>query len=123
MEGSAVGLTYLQVDVAGPATPEDSELVKFFVDSGVVHSVVSASVLDSLGIKHLDEQEFRLADGTRVTRPKGGAVFRYGGRVGGADVIFGEEGDSNLLGATTLASLGLVLDPLKRELRPLPMVL
>ncbi|MCH7744989.1 MAG: aspartyl protease, partial [Chloroflexi bacterium] len=37
--------------------------------------------------------------------------------------IFGEEGDSNLLGATTLESLGLILDPLKRELRPLPMVL
>jgi hypothetical protein len=50
-------------------------------------------------------------------------VFRYGERIGGADVIFGEEGDSNLLGATTLESLGLALDSLRRELRPLPMVL
>ena len=41
----------------------------------------------------------------------------------GADVIFGEDGDSNLMGATTLQALGLVLDPLRRELRPLPMVL
>lgn len=118
-----MGLTYLQVDVSGPATPENSKPVEFLVDSGAVHSVVPAAVLDSLGIKHLDAQEFRLANGTRVTRRKGVAVFRYGGRVGGADVIFGEEGDSNLLGATTLESLGLVLDPLKRELRPLPMVL
>lgn len=39
------------------------------------------------------------------------------------DVIFGEEDDSILLGALTLESLGLALDPLKRELRPLPMVL
>ena len=118
-----MGLTYLQVDVSGPATPENSKPVEFLVDSGAEHSVVPASVLDSLGIKHFDAQEFRLANGTRVTRRKGVAVFRYGGRVGGADVIFGEEGDSNLLGATTLESLGLVLDPLKRELRPLPMVL
>lgn len=44
-------------------------------------------------------------------------------RIGGADVIFGEEGDHVLLGAFTLEALGLVLDPLRRELKPLPMVL
>ena len=38
-------------------------------------------------------------------------------------MIFGEEGDSTLLGALTLESLGLALDPLKRELTPLPMIL
>jgi hypothetical protein len=43
--------------------------------------------------------------------------------VGGADVIFGEKGDSTLLGAMSLEALGLALDPLKRELRPLPMIL
>jgi hypothetical protein len=43
--------------------------------------------------------------------------------VGVADVIFGEEGDSVLLGAFTLEALGLALDPLRRELKPLPMVL
>jgi hypothetical protein len=38
-------------------------------------------------------------------------------------VIFGEEGDSPLLGSTTLKGFGLILDPFRRELRPLPMVL
>lgn len=118
-----MGLTYLEVQVAGPATPEDSESVEFLVDSGAVHSVVPASILERLGVRPLDEQVFRLADGSKVVRQKGGAVFRYGERIGVADVIFGEGGDSNLMGATTLESLGLVLDPLKRELKPLPMVL
>ena len=118
-----MGLTYLEVEVAGPATPDNTEPVEFLVDSGAVHSVVPASVLERLGIKPLDEQVFRLADGTKVVRRKGVAVFRYGDLIGGADVIFGERDDSNLIGATTLESLGLVLDPLKRELRPLPMVL
>ena len=63
------------------------------------------------------------ANGTKIIRKKGGALFRYEDRVGVADVIFGEEGDSNLLGAFTLESLGLSLDPLKRELKPLPKVL
>jgi len=33
------------------------------------------------------------------------------------------QGDASLLGAVTLEELGLVLDPLRRELRPLPMQL
>jgi hypothetical protein len=69
------------------------------------------------------EQEFRLANGEKIVRKKGGALFKYGDRIGGADVIFGEEGDSVLLGAFTLEALGLSLDPLRRELKPLPMML
>ena len=37
--------------------------------------------------------------------------------------MYGEEGDEPLLGATTLESLGLVLNPFKRELYPMRMVL
>jgi len=76
-----------------------------------------------LGVRSLSQEEFRLAKGSKVVRKKGVAVFRHEGRVGRADVIFGEEADSNLLGATTLESLGLSLDPLRRELKPLPMIL
>ena len=42
---------------------------------------------------------------------------------GAAPVVFGEPGDSNLLGVVTLEALGYVPDPLKRELRSLPMLL
>ena len=38
-----------------------------------------------------------------------------------ADVVFGEEGDSTLLGAITLEAMGLTLNPIKRELSPIPM--
>jgi hypothetical protein len=58
----------------------------------------------------LADQEFRLANATKIIRKKGGAPFRYEDRVGVADVIFGEEGDSNLPGAFTLEALGLALD-------------
>jgi hypothetical protein len=37
-------------------------------------------------------------------------------------VIFGDDG-IYLLGATALESIGLMLDPLRRELKPAPMVL
>ena len=118
-----MGLTVLEIEVGNPANPEVTEKVEFLIDSGAVYSVVPSSILKKLGINPLTEEEFRLADGSKVVRKKGIALFKYGERVGGADVIFGEEGDYNLLGTHTLEALGLVLDPLKRELKPLPMLL
>lgn len=118
-----MGLTVLELEVGNPATPKVTERLEFLVDSGAIYSVVPAKVLKRLRIKPIGREEFRLADGTKIARKKGVALFRYGDRVGGADVIFGEPGDSVLLGAFTLEALGLSLDPLKRELRPLPMVL
>ena len=118
-----MGLTVLELEVGNPANPEITEKVEFLIDSGAIYSVVPSPILESLGIKPLTEQEFRLADGTKIVRKKGIALFKYGERIGGADVIFGEEGDSLLLGTFTLEALGLVLDPLRRELKPLPMVL
>lgn len=118
-----MGLTVLELEVGNPANPEITEKVEFLIDSGAIYSVVPAPILERLGIKPLAEQEFCLADGSKIVRKKGGALFRYGERVGVADVIFGEEGDSVLLGAFTLEALGLVLDPLRRELKPLPMML
>jgi len=67
--------------------------------------------------------DFNLADGTTISREVGDACFEFQGQRGPAHVIFGEEGDEPLLGATTLESLGLVLDPFKRRLIPMRMVL
>lgn len=119
----SMGLTVLELDVANPAVPKKAERIEFLVDSGAIYSVVPADVLVKLGIRPIGKQTFRLADGTKIARQKGVALFRYRGRAGGADVIFGLPGDSNLLGALTLEALGLSLDPLRRELRPLPMIL
>ncbi len=95
----------------------------FLVDSGAVYSLVPARTLRRLGLRPYRQVSFSLADGTTVTREVGGAYFEINGRLGPAPVIFGEEGDKPLLGATTLESLGLVLDPFKRRLIPMQMLL
>jgi clan AA aspartic protease len=118
-----MGLTILEVEVGNPARPDVTKKVEFLIDSGAIYSVIPAEILEELGIQPLAEQEFRLADGSKIVRKKGVAVFKYRERVGGADVIFGEPDDSVLLGAFTLEALGLALDPFKRELKPLPMIL
>lgn len=118
-----MGLTVLELEVANPANPDKAVKVEFLIDSGAIYSVVPAHILKKLGIKPISKEEFRLTNGEKIIRKKGVALFKYQDRVGGADVIFGEKGDSTLLGAFTLEALGLILDPLKRELKPLPMIL
>lgn len=118
-----MGLTVLEIEVGNSANPRVTERVEFLVDSGPIYSVVPTPILEKLGVEPLAEQEFRLANGERILRKMGIALFKYGDRIGGADVVFGEPDDSVLLGAFTLQALGLVLDPLRRELKPLPMLL
>lgn len=118
-----MGLTVLEIDVGNPADPDVTEEVEFLIDSGAIYSVVPTAILKRLGIKPLTKETFRLADGSKIVRKKGGALFKRGDRLGVADVIFGEKGDSVLLGALTLEALGLSLDPLRRELKELPMIL
>jgi predicted aspartyl protease len=123
IQEDAMGLTVLEIEVANPASPGTTEKVEFLVDSGAIYSIVPTPILARLDIRPLAVQEFRLANGEKITRKKGVAVFKYGERIGGADVVFGEEGDAVLLGAFTLEALGLALDPLRRELKALPMLL
>jgi predicted aspartyl protease len=118
-----MGITSLSIEVANPASPEVTERLEFMVDSGAVYSVVPTPVLERLGIRPLRAETFRLADGRTIVRTKGVALFKFQEFVGGADVIFGEDGDATLLGALSLEALGLSLDPIRRELKPMDLVL
>ena len=97
--------------------------VEFLIDSGAVYSLAPARVLNKLGIRPYRKVSFSLADGTTIKRKVGDAYFEFNGHRGSAPVIFGEKGDEPLLGATTLESLGLMLDPFKRQLLPMRMLL
>jgi clan AA aspartic protease len=118
-----MGLTHVRAVVANPAKPRRRARVTFLVDSGAVYSIVPAATLRRLGVKPHSRRTFTLADGSEVTREVGDAVFVLNGEQGASPVIFGEKGDSTLLGTVSLESLGLMLDPIKRALRPLPLVL
>jgi predicted aspartyl protease len=115
-----VGLTHLIVEVANPARPARRARLKMLVDSGAAYSIVDAATLRRLGIRPTGTRTFILADGTEVTRRTGAALFRLRADEGASTVIFGEPGDATLLGVVTLEELGLVLDPMRRELRPMP---
>jgi predicted aspartyl protease len=84
---------------------------------------VPASVLQSLGIPVLKRQGFTLADGTRQYYDVGEAFFELGTDRGTSQVVFGPEGVTPLRGQFTLESLGLMVNPVTRELVPMRLVL
>lgn len=62
-------------------------------------------------------------DGTTLTRAVSECRFEMEGRRATSPVVLGETEDEALLGAVTLETLGLVLNPLNRTLSPMRMVL
>ncbi len=118
-----MGLTHIEASIANPARPKRGMRLTFLVDSGAFYSVVPAATLRKLGIKPHSRRTFTLADGSQITRRLGDILFRLDNTQGASPVIFGEKGDSILLGAVSLEALGFILDPLKRKLRPAPMLL
>jgi len=118
-----MGLTHITAAIINPAAPKKQMRMEFLVDSGAIYSVVPKADLKRLGIKPCGSKEFTLADGTKIVRKFGNALFAFQKTPGASPVIFGEKGDTPLLGMVSLEALGYILDPLRRELRPLPMVL
>ena len=117
-----MAITFIKVKVANMASPKRSRQYEFLVDSGAVCTVIPENELKKLGIKPTSEEEFTLANGETFKKSAGNALFEFEGKVRAAPVVFGERG-IYLLGATTLEALGLILDPIRRQLKPLPMVL
>jgi len=117
-----MGITFLKVKVINPEQPKKSVECELLVDSGVVYSVVPQNILKKLGIKPTSSEEFILANGEVIKKSLGNAYFEYDGKIRAAPVVFGDKGVF-LLGATTLEALGMILDPIRRQLKPLPMFL
>ena len=117
-----MAITFIKVKISNPAKPKKSATHDLLVDSGAIYSVLPAKELKALGIKPDSSEEFMLANGEKIHKRVGNALFELGGKKRAAPVIFGDEG-VYLLGATTLEALGLIIDPINRVLKALPMVL
>jgi clan AA aspartic protease len=118
-----MGITYATFKVKESRKSIAEKQVDFMIDSGAVYSLVPGEILDALKIEPYKTLEFSLADGTKISRKVGDAYFEYNNNGGSAPVIYGEKGDTPLLGATTLEALGLVLNPFSRTLHPMQLLM
>ena len=118
-----MGMTMVRALLANVLDRDRETTIDMTVDSGAIYSVVPTSVLREIGVTPDRTETFWLADGRSVRRRVGHAVFQMQGKEGISKVIFGRAGDASLLGVLTLEVLGLSLDPLKRTLRPLKLMI
>ena len=118
-----MGLTYVEGRLRAPGRRRRSRRVRFLVDSGAVYSVLRRADWRALGLKADRELEFVLADGTTLKRGVSECAVEIQGQRATSPVVLGETEDEALLGAVTLETLGLMLNPLNRTLQPMRMVL
>ena len=111
------------VRIANPADFKRHSDLEFLVDSGAIYTVVPKKILRQLGIRSHSKRPFILANGEKIERRIGNIAVEYKDLRGASPVMFGEEGDMPLLGVTTLEALGLIFDPLRRELKPVALTL
>lgn len=116
-----MGITKASAKVRG-ATGVSAE-VEFLVDSGATYSVLPQAVWKRLGLRPKRRMKFTLADGTTIKRAISECHFVFGEVDGTSPVILGEGKDVALLGTVTLETLGLVLNPFDRTLKPMRMML
>jgi predicted aspartyl protease len=100
-----------------------SRTVDMLVDSGAAWSLLPEADWQALRLKPKRSHQFALADGSVIERKISECCFCYEGEEATSPVILGEGDDVALLGAVTLETLALVLNPMKRTLHPARMLL
>jgi len=118
-----MGITAISATITSLNDPKIKVTEKFLVDTGAAYTVVPYNLSKKLGLKPVKTQEFVLADGTSVKRKLGHAMVEINGDKTPTIVVLGEKGDSALIGVLTLEGMGLMVDPFKRKLRPMRLML
>ncbi len=102
--------------------PSREAYVTLLADTGAIYTVLPSSLLEELGVKPVGKRRFRLAD-NRVREYDVGLIgIELNSLRTHTIVVFGEE-NVYLLGVVTLEELGLQIDPVTGELKPLELLL
>jgi predicted aspartyl protease len=118
-----MGLTHIRGKVSRPGGRSRAVDVRFLVDTGAVYTVLPDPVWRRLRLTADRTAEFTLADGTTITRGVSECRVTVEAQTATSPVVLGGPGDAALLGAVTLETLGLMVNPLSRELLPMRLML
>ncbi|MGH2709612.1 MAG: retroviral-like aspartic protease family protein [Actinomycetota bacterium] len=115
-----MGTMYVTGSVRGP---KGEETVEFLVDSGAMYSLLPHAIWTAIGLEPRRALGLRLADGTVIDRHVSECEFVLPHGDTHSPVILGEPGDQALLGVVTLENLGVMLNPYKREIVPMQILM
>jgi clan AA aspartic protease len=110
-----LGTFHYPIEIGDPQG-QQFEGLDALVDTGASYTVVPASILRRLGVTSMERRSFLLGDGRRAEREVGETRIRVDGKAVTSLVVFGDERAGPVLGAVTLESLGLAVDPINRRL-------
>jgi predicted aspartyl protease len=93
------------------------EVPNMLVDTGAEFTWINAGTLEKIGVQR-EQKEYTLvmANGEQITRPVGFAIIHAGEAITIDEVIFGEPGDLQILGARTLEGMNLRVDSRAKKL-------
>ena len=91
--------------------------VSLSVDTGSTYTWIKASTLEALGIISEGKCKFKTIEGKEVEHEIGEAIVEYDGLRATTKVVFGLEGDAEVLGVHALEGLRLEVDPITKELK------
>ena len=90
---------------------------KLLADSGAEFTRIDAEILKQIGVKReKKDYTFVMANGQQITRAVGFAILRVGDALTTDEVIFGEPGDLQILGARSLEGMNLRVDSRTKKL-------
>jgi predicted aspartyl protease len=113
-----MGTFSTKLRIWNPADPSRVEELDAVVDTGDAYSWVSRARLEPLGIKPVRKMQFRTIEGHLIERDLVPVFVASNGFTGGDSVVLAEAGDMEVLGAHTLESLGVTVDPVCKRLVP-----
>ncbi len=112
-----MGTFYVTIQVADRFR-ERYVTIDTLVDTGSSHTSLPEGLLDELGIEREGTLRCELADNRVIEYPVGETRLRIEDLERTVPVLFAPEDELPLLGSTTLAILGLGIDPVAETLVP-----
>ena len=96
---------------------KSAEVPKLIVDTGAEFTWISGETLKNIGVKReKKDYTFVMANGQHITRTVGFAIIHVGDALTIDEVIFGEPGDLQILGARSLEGMNLRVDSRAKKL-------
>jgi len=96
---------------------KSAEVPKVLVETGAEFTRINAETLKNIGVRReKKDYTFVMANGQHITRPVGFAIIHVGDAVTIDEVIFGEPGDLQILGARSLEGMNLGVDSRAKKL-------
>jgi clan AA aspartic protease len=112
-----MGTFTVTVEVGDPQG-QRFESVQAMVDTGASDTLAPRAMLERLGVPVQGSWPFTMADGREIEYDIGQTVIRIGDTSRTVLVVFGESDETILLGATSLETFHLAVDPVHQRLIP-----